>query len=40
MPCKCRAKGCNRQCDCGELYCPEHLLTMDDEEMPEDKEGK
>ncbi len=31
MSCHCRAKGCNKVCDCGEWYCPDHLLVFEDE---------
>lgn len=34
MPCKCRAKGCNGTCDCGEEYCEWHLIEMDEDDMP------
>ncbi len=33
MPCKCHAKGCQKPADCGEEYCDDHLITMDDDDI-------
>lgn len=27
MPCICKYSGCNRPVECGEMYCPEHLIV-------------
>lgn len=31
MPCRC--KKCERQCDCGEMYCEDCIIYMDEDEM-------
>ena len=38
MPCKCRAKGCQNNADCGEEYCEWHLIELDENNMPPDEE--
>ena len=33
MSCKCKAKGCQKNCDCGEEYCEWHLIELDHDDI-------
>ena len=38
MSCKCKAKGCQRIVDCGEEYCEDCIIVMDEDDI--DCEGE